>query len=120
MFKDVLSIISLFQDTFNLVYTALAILLLLQSVSSSPVEDKGYLYLGPGHILELPSLLEVSCQQNCPFGPGTHSYVSGTAATVVPYGGAGTLMICGLKNDLRGCYVWKKSGWELSDTLFNG
>ena len=84
-----------------------------------PVQEKGYLYLGPGNVLELPSLTEVPCQQDCPFGPGTHSYISGTAA-VVSYGGADTLMICGLKSDLRGCYVWRQSGWELSDTLFNG
>jgi len=103
-------------------YRALvAILLLLVYVSSGPVENKEYLYLGPGQILELPSLAEVPCQQNAPFGPPTVThYVSRTAAAVVPYAGAGTLMICGLNTILRGCYVWRKSRWELSDTLFNG
>jgi len=112
-------------DTCYPVCAALVVVLsLLPSVTSGPVEEKRYLYLGPGRdygkILELPSLAEVPCEQHCPFGPGTHNGISGTSAAVVPYDGAGTLMICGLKNNLRGCYVWKQSGWELSDTLFNG
>ena len=91
-----------------------AILLLLQAVYT-----KEFLYLGSDKILELPSLAEVPYKQNCPFGPGTHMYIHGTAA-VVPYDGADTLMVCGLKFDLRGCYVWSKEGWELSDFLYNG
>ena len=99
-----------------------AILLLLQPVSSGPVQEKEYqyLYLAPDKVLELPSLAEVSCQQDCPFGPGFYGHIYGASAAVVPYAGADTLMICGLSNDLRGCYVWRQGGWELSDTLFDG
>jgi len=98
----------------------ISILLLFQPVHSVPVQEKDYLYLGPEKILELPSLAEVPCKQGFwTTGTYPHKYISATAA-VVPYGGADTLMICGLTWDLRGCYVWRQGGWELSDTLFNG
>jgi len=113
----------MFLDIFYPVCRALAaILFLLQPVSSGPVQEKEYLYLGPDQILELPSLAQVPCEQNCPFGPWTpsSSYLSGAAAAVVPYDGVDTLMVCGIRYDLKGCYVWRKTGWELSDTLFKG
>jgi len=115
----------MFLDIFYPVFRALvAFILLLQPVSSGPVQEQEYLYLGAEQILELPSLAKVSCEQNCPFGPGfwdpSVSYLSGAAAAVVPYGGVDTLMVCGLRNNLKGCYVWRKTGWELSDTLFKG
>ena len=101
--------------------TLAAILLLLQCVSSGPVQKKKYpyLYLGPNKVLELPSLAEISCQQDCPFGP-PYDVIRGASAAVVPYAGTDTLMICGLSYDLRGCYVWRQGGWELSDILFDG
>jgi len=98
----------------------ISILLLFQPGHSVPVQEKDYLYLGPEKILELPSLAEVPCKQGFwTTGTYPHKYISATAA-VVRYDGADTLMICGLTWDLRGCYVWRQGGWELSDTLFNG
>merc|ERR1719369_1245174 len=113
----------MFLDIFYPVFRVLvALLLLLKPASSGPVLEKEYLYLGANKILELPSLVIFFCEQNCPFGPWTpsSSYLSGAAAAVVPYGGVDTLMVCGLRNNLKGCYVWRKSGWELSDSLFKG
>ena len=69
---------------FGPIFGALVVIpLLLQAASSVPVQEKGYLYLGPGNVLELPSLTVVPCQQDCSFGPGTHSYISGTAAVFI-------------------------------------
>ena len=100
---------------FDQIFRVLVAILLLSSV---PSHNKVFLYLGSDKILELPTLAEVPCKQNTPFGPGSHLYIHGTAA-VVPYGGVNTLMVCGLRFDLRGCYVWSKEGWEPSDFLYN-
>ena len=87
----------------------IALLLLLQPAYSSPGEEEEYLYLGPNRIVELPSLAEVPCQQDFPLT----NQIWGIAA-VVPYGGADSLMLC---DSMVHCYVWRNSGWELSDTL---
>ena len=108
----------MFQNMFDTFFITLTfILFLLQPLSSIPAQEKKYLYLGLEKILELPSLAEVPCQQDFPYDP--YIGISASAA-VVPYGGADTLMVCGLTFLDLGCYVWRQSGWELSDTLFNG
>ena len=89
--------------------TLLPFLALLQLVNTGSLQkDKSYLYLGPRQILELPSLAELPCQQ-------PNAMFSNEVGTVVSYHGADTLMRCGLD----GCFVWRQSGWEQSDTKFN-
>ena len=98
---------------FDFIFRALlTISTFLQLVCSEPAQEKDYLYVGPDMILELPSLAKVPCEQNY---PGNENTLFSSAA-VVPYGGADTLMLC----EKDECYVWRNSGWELSDTTFRG
>ena len=92
-------------------------MVLLHAVSS--VQGKEYLYLGPDKILDLPSLEEVDCDQGFPLDTQHLQYAS---AAVVPYGGADTLMLCGVSPGTfgEGCRVWREGGWELGDTTFRG
>ena len=71
--------------------TVFATMAFLQPFNSA--EGREFLYLGPDKILELPNLEEVPCDQDFPLDTQHLQYAS---AAVVPYGGADTLMVCGI------------------------